>query len=232
MKDVIVALDFKNKDETLQFLKPFTQPIYTKVGMELFYREGPPIVREIKAMGHKVFLDLKLHDIPNTVGKATKSLMTLNVDMINIHIAGGSNMIEAFVHSCKESENPPLMIGVTMLTSTDRDVMNSELLIPGEVSETVESYAKLGEQQGLDGVVCSALEVPKIKEIVSQNFLTVTPGIRPMGFQKDDQARIVTPNEAAILGSDYIVVGRPITKSQIPKLAYDEIRTQFIGGER
>lgn len=227
MKDVIVALDFKDKETCLNFLDKFKEPIYVKVGMELFYKEGPQIVESIKSRGHKIFLDLKLHDIPNTVKGAFKSIKSLNVDMTNLHIAGGSEMIRM----AKEALGKTTLLGVTMLTSTDEKTMHNEILINSRLSveEVVLSYARIGRESGLDGIVCSALEVPKVKEELGKDFITVTPGIRPLGTDTQDQKRVVTPTDARELGSDYIVVGRPITKSIDPVESYKKIKEEFLG---
>lgn len=227
MKDVIVALDFKDKETCLEFLDKFNESIYVKVGMELFYKEGPEIIKLIKNRGHKIFLDLKLHDIPNTVGGAFRSLSSLNVDMLNLHIAGGSEMIKR----AKEELPSTTLLGVTMLTSIDERAMHDEILINSRLSveQVVLSYARLGKESGLDGIVCSAQEVPKVKEELGPEFLTITPGIRPQGEDTGDQKRVVTPEDARNLGSDYIVCGRPITKSDDPVLSYKKIREEFLG---
>ena len=226
---VIVALDFENKEKTLNFLRGFEgESLYVKVGMELFYAEGPAIISEIKALGHKIFLDLKLHDIPNTVGSAMKNLAKLGVDIVNVHAAGGSKMMAA-AKAAFDGINPrPLVVAVTQLTSTAKEQMNEEQNIQGEVIDSVVSYAKVTQKAGLDGVVCSPLEVTAIKEACGKDFITVTPGIR---IQKggDDQVRVTTPADARLLGTDYIVVGRPITRAENPVLAYKEIRKDFLG---
>ena len=230
MKDVIVALDFKNKEEALKFLKNFEESIYVKIGMELFYSEGPEIVREIKEMGHKIFLDLKFHDIPNTVAGAMRSCLSLGVDMINLHASGGSQMMIGAMEEAKKADKMPLVIAVTVLTSMDEKTMKDELHVESSVEEAVLSYAKLTKKSGLQGIVCSALEVKKIKEVMGKDFLTVTPGIRPLESTAGDQSRVVTPAMARELGSDYIVVGRPITKAENPKEAYEKIKNEFLGG--
>lgn len=230
MKDVIVALDFKNKEEALKFLKNFEESIYVKIGMELFYSEGPEIVREIKEMGHKIFLDLKFHDIPNTVAGAMRSCLSLGVDMINLHASGGSQMMIGAMEEAKKADKMPLVIAVTVLTSMDEKTMKEELHVESSVEEAVLSYAKLTKKSGLQGIVCSALEVKKIKEVMGKDFLTVTPGIRPLESTAGDQSRVVTPAMARELGSDYIVVGRPITKAENPKEAYEKIKNEFLGG--
>lgn len=230
-RDVIIALDFESKAKTLDFLDMFEDKLYVKVGMELFYREGPSIIEEIKKRGHKIFLDLKLHDIPNTVAKATISIMSLNTDMINYHIAGGREMLKGAVDEAKKINKDVVTLGITMLTSTSDEMMHDEILIDNKysVKDTVIKYAMIGKESGLTGVVCSALEVPKIKEILGDEFICVTPGIRLKTNSSDDQKRVVTPEDARELGSDYIVVGRPITKAENPVSAYKEIRKMFLG---
>ena len=200
--------------------------------MELFYKEGPSIINEIKKLGHKIFLDLKIHDIPNTCKGATNSLISLDVDMINYHIAGGKKMLSDASEIVRDKKIDLITLGVTMLTSTDEDVMHNELKIENSLSldEVVLSYAKLAKEANLSGIVCSALEVPKIKENLGEDFITVTPGIRKVK-NTDDQKRVVTPAEARELGSDYIVVGRPITKAENPLKEYKEIKKDFLGGE-
>lgn len=233
-KDVIIALDFPSSKVTLDFLKNFkNEKVYVKVGMELFYREGPSIIKEIKRLGHKIFLDLKIHDIPNTCKGATNSLILLDVDMINFHIAGGKKMLTEASEVVNSKKPELITLGVTMLTSTVEEVMHNELKIDREKSleDVVLDYAKLAKEAKLSGIVCSALEVPKIKENLGENFITVTPGIRKVK-ETDDQKRVVTPSEARELGSDYIVVGRPITKAEDPLKEYKEIRRDFLGGEQ
>lgn len=232
-KDVIIALDFPNGEKALDFLKNFKdEKVYVKVGMELFYKEGPSIINEIKKLGHKIFLDLKIHDIPNTCKGATNSLISLDVDMINYHIAGGKKMLSDASEIVRDKKRDLITLGVTMLTSTDEDVMHNELKIEKSLSldEVVLSYAKLAKEANLSGIVSSALEVPKIKEYLGEDFITVTPGIRKVK-NTDDQKRVVTPAEARELGSDYIVVGRPITKAENPLKEYKEIKKDFLGGE-
>ena len=232
-KDVIIALDFPNGEKALDFLKNFKdEKVYVKVGMELFYKEGPSIINEIKKLGHKIFLDLKIHDIPNTCKGATNSLISLDVDMINYHISGGKKMLSDASEIVRDKKRDLITLGVTMLTSTDEDVMHDELKIENSLSldEIVLSYAKLAKEANLSGIVCSALEVPKIKENLGEDFITVTPGIRKVK-NTDDQKRVVTPAEARELGSDYIVVGRPITKADDPVKEYREIKKDFLGGE-
>ena len=200
--------------------------------MELFYKEGPSIINEIKKLGHKIFLDLKIHDIPNTCKGATNSLISLDVDMINYHIAGGKKMLSEASEIVNKEKTEMITLGVTMLTSTDEDVMHNELKIDERKSldDVVLDYARLAKDANLSGIVCSALEVPKIKENLGDDFITVTPGIRKVKGT-DDQKRVVTPSEARELGSDYIVVGRPITKAEDPLKEYKEIKRDFLGGE-
>ena len=221
-KSVIIACDFKDKEETLNFLNKFEdEKLYLKIGMELFYSEGPEIVREIKKRGHKIFLDLKLHDIPNTVEKAMKSLAKLDVDMTNVHASGTIKMMEAGLRGLtKEEGTRPLLIAVTQLTSTSQEVMEQDLLIKENIEDVVMHYAENSKKAGLDGVVCSPLEVQAVKRKCGKDFLTITPGIRFSTDSKDDQSRITTPAKAKELGSDYIVVGRSITKAENPQEAY------------
>lgn len=233
-KDVIVALDFPTAADTLAFLDKFTgRKPYVKIGMELFYAEGPEIVREIKNRGHKIFLDLKLHDIPNTVEKAMKSLSKLSIDMVNVHAAGTVEMMEAAKRGLKgDSEEGPLLIAVTQLTSTSQERMNEELLIDGKLEDVVIKYAQNAKKAGLDGVVCSPLESGMIHDACGDDFVTVTPGVRFADSAKDDQVRITTPEGAKKLGSDYIVVGRPITKAEDPVWAYERCLAEFTGEEK
>ena len=233
-KDVIVALDFPTAADTLAFLDKFTgRKPYVKIGMELFYAEGPEIVREIKNRGHKIFLDLKLHDIPNTVEKAMKSLSKLSIDMVNVHAAGTVEMMEAAKRGLKGgSEEGPLLIAVTQLTSTSQERMNEELLIDGKLEDVVIKYAQNAKKAGLDGVVCSPLESGMIHDACGDEFVTVTPGVRFADSAKDDQVRITTPEGAKKLGSDYIVVGRPITKAEDPVEAYERCLAEFTGEEK
>lgn len=228
---VIIALDFENKEKTLEFLKKFDQQLFVKVGMELFYGEGPEMIKEIKKLGHKIFLDLKLHDIPNTVKSAMKNLAKLDVDIVNVHAAGGIKMMNEALNGLIEikGEKRPLIIAVTQLTSTSKEVMNNELGIDGEVIDSVKKYALNAKKAGLDGIVCSPLEVAEIKKTCGKDFITVNPGIRPKSASVDDQVRITTPEMARIIGCDYIVVGRPITKADDPVKAYNEIRKDFLG---
>lgn len=226
MTQTIIALDFSSKEETIEFLKKFNKPVYVKIGMELTYACGLEIIKEIKSMGHKVFLDLKLHDIPNTVKGGMKNLAKLGVDIVNVHCAGGIDMMKAAMDGLNEGAingQRPLCIGVTQLTSTKKEVMNEELLIPGEVVDVCSHYALNAKKAGLDGVVCSVFEVESIHELCGKDFITVTPGIRLTNDSKDDQKRVATPLLAKQKGSDYIVVGRSITKSENPRETYDEI---------
>ena len=226
---VIVALDFESKEKALSFLSQYkTQSLYVKCGMELFYSEGPEIISEIKKLGHKVFLDLKLHDIPNTVKCAMKRLATLGVDIVNVHAAGGIKMMKAAMEAFEGLDKRPLVIAVTQLTSTSKEQMNEEQGIPGEVMDSVVRYAKCAKEAGLDGVVCSPLEVRAIKNACGEDFITVTPGIRPQEVA-DDQVRVTTPLLARELGTNYIVVGRPITRASNPVEAYLQIRKDFLG---
>ncbi|MDD6995234.1 MAG: orotidine-5'-phosphate decarboxylase [Candidatus Borkfalkiaceae bacterium] len=229
-KDVIVALDFKSARETYDFLDLFQgEKPFIKIGMELFYAEGPAIVREIKRRGHKIFLDLKLHDIPNTVEKAMRVLSSLNADMCNLHAAGTRAMMSAAIKGLtREDGTRPLLIAVTQLTSTDEAALKNELLVGASMEETVKSYALNAKQAGLDGVVCSPLEAGKVHETCGKNFLTVTPGVRFAGGDAGDQKRIATPDKARELGSDYIVVGRPITAAEDPAGAYERCIKEFL----
>ena len=228
-KAVIIACDFKDKEETLNFLNKFEdEKLYLKIGMELFYSEGPEIVREIKKRGHKIFLDLKLHDIPNTVEKAMRSLANLDVDMTNVHASGTIKMMEAGLRGLtKEDGTRPLLIAVTQLTSTSQEVMEQDLLIKENIEDVVMHYAENSKKAGLDGVVCSPLEVQAVKRKCGKEFLTITPGIRFSTDSKDDQSRITTPAKAKELGSDYIVVGRSITKAENPQEAYRKCVEDF-----
>ncbi|MDY4787858.1 MAG: orotidine-5'-phosphate decarboxylase [Bacilli bacterium] len=229
-KDVIIACDFKDANELINFLDKFDdQKLYLKVGMELFYSEGPSIIKEIKKRGHKIFLDLKLHDIPNTVKKAMMVLRNLDVDMVNIHAAGTINMMEAALEGLtKEDGSHPLLIAVTQLTSTSEETMQKELLINHSLKDVVKHYALNAKKAKLDGIVCSPLEAKEIHEACGNDFVTVTPGIRLVTKQMDDQVRITTPKMAKELGSDYIVVGRPITAASDPKQAYIDIYNEFM----
>ena len=229
--DVIVALDFPNAKEVYSFLDKFDdEKPFVKIGMELFYAEGPEIVREIKKRGHKIFLDLKLHDIPNTVMKAMSSLSELDVDMCNLHASGGSEMMKGALKGLTKGDGTrPILIAVTQLTSTDDKMLKEELLINETMEKTVESYALNAKNSGLDGVVCSPLEVAKVHSACGKDFLTVTPGVRFAGGEKGDQKRVMTPAEAKKTGSDYIVVGRPITQADDPVAAYKLVKKEFLG---
>ena len=230
-KDVIVACDFANADQTLAFLNRFSgRKPFVKIGMELFYAEGPAIVQAIKARGHRVFLDLKLHDIPHTDKKAMAVLSRLDVDICNLHAGGGLPMMQAAVEGLTRPDGSrPLLIAVTQLTSTDQQVMERDLLIREPLARVVEHYARTAKAAGLDGVVCSPLEAGSVHAACGSNFLTVTPGVRFAGGEKGDQKRVTTPADAKTLGSDYIVVGRPITAAPDPVAAYARCCEEFIG---
>ncbi len=232
-KDVIIALDFPGARETFNFLDKFTsRKPFVKIGMELFYLEGPYIVRELKARGHKIFLDLKLHDIPNTVKGGMRSLRNLGVDMVNVHSAGGIEMMRAALEGLtREDGTRPLLIAVTQLTSISQEKLTNELLINAPIEDVVIHYARNVFAAGLDGVVCSPLEAGKIHEHLGEKFLTITPGIRFAGDSVGDQARITDPRRAKELGSDYIVVGRPITKAQAPVEIYERCVKEFCEGD-
>ena len=231
-RDVIAALDFENKEKTLAFLDQFegTEKPFVKIGMELFYAEGPQVVREIKARGHKIFLDLKLHDIPNTVKKAMAVLSRLDVDMVNLHAAGTRAMMEAALEGLTRSDGSrPLLLAVTQLTSTSQERMTQELLIDRPLDQVVLAYAKNAAAAGLDGVVCSPLEAGQVHTACGDKFLTVTPGVRFADGDVGDQVRVTTPERARELGSDYIVVGRPITQAADPVAAYRRAVKEFLG---
>ncbi|MDY3015467.1 MAG: orotidine-5'-phosphate decarboxylase [Evtepia sp.] len=230
-KDVIIACDFSSKEETLAFLDKFSgKKPYVKIGMELFYAEGPAIVREIKARGHKIFLDLKLHDIPNTVKKAMAVLSRLDVDMVNLHAAGTRAMMEGALEGVTRPDGTrPLVIAVTQLTSTSQERMQEELLIDQPMDKTVMHYADNAAKAGLDGVVCSPMEAGKVHATCGDGFVTVTPGIRFADGDKGDQVRVTTPAQAKEIGSDYIVVGRPITGAADPVEAYERCVREFVG---
>ena len=232
-KDVIIACDFASKEETLKFLDNFkTVKPFVKIGMELFYGAGPEIVREIKKRGHKIFLDLKLHDIPNTVKKTMAVLSNLDVDMTNLHASGSIKMMQFALEGLTRPDGTrPILIAVTQLTSTDKETMNNELGIDGEVADVVDKYAQNAKIAGLDGVVCSPLEAGRVHEKCGKNFVTVTPGIRFADGEVGDQKRIATPSYARELGSDYIVVGRPITAASDPVEAYNRCVKEFVKGE-
>ena len=228
-KDVIIACDFAGAEETFAFLDRFSEEKpFVKIGMELFYAAGPDIVREIKARGHKIFLDLKLHDIPNTVKKAMRVLSALDADIVNLHAAGTRAMMEAALEGLTRPDGSrPLLIAVTQLTSTDQTSMEQELLIDRPLDEVVMAYAKNAAAAGLDGVVCSPLEAGKVHAVCGAGFLTVTPGVRFAEGEKGDQKRVTTPAKARELGSDYIVVGRPITQAEDPVAAYRRCVKEF-----
>lgn len=230
-KDVIIACDFSTEEELFNFLaKLGSERPYLKIGMELFYSCGGEMVKKLKNRGHKVFLDLKLHDIPNTVKQSMKALSKLGADMINIHASGTVKMMEYALEGVLESGNKPILIAVTMLTSTSEDIMKSQLLIDKPLEETVIHYAKNAKKAGIQGVVCSPLESEKVHSILGDDFITVTPGVRFEDSNKGDQVRISTPYDAGKMGSDYIVVGRPITKADNPLEAYKRCLNDFIRG--
>ena len=230
-RDVIIACDFSSKEATLEFLDKFTGPRkpFVKIGMELFYSAGPDIVREIKARGHKIFLDLKLHDIPNTVKKAMKVLSNLDVDMTNVHASGTIEMMKAALEGLTRPDGTrPVLIAVTQLTSTSEERMQKELLINAGINETIVKYASIAREAGLDGVVCSPLEAGMVKDACGSQFLTITPGIRFADAAADDQVRITTPARAREIGSDFIVVGRPVTAAADPVAAYERCVKEFL----
>ena len=228
-KDVIIACDFDSAEKTFAFLDQFTgRKPFVKIGMELFYAEGPEIVRQIKARGHKIFLDLKLHDIPNTVKKAMSVLRNLDVDITNLHAAGTKAMMEAALAGLtREDGTRPLLIAVTQLTSTDQESMERDLLIKEPIDQVVMHYAKTAKEAGLDGIVCSPLEAGKVHTTCGEGFLTITPGVRFADGDVGDQKRVMTPAEAKKIGSDYIVVGRPITAAADPVAAYERCVAEF-----
>lgn len=229
-KDVIVACDFSSAKAVYEFLDKFTtRKPFVKIGMELFYAEGPEIVKEIKKRGHKIFLDLKLHDIPNTVKKSMSVLSNLDVDITNLHAAGTKRMMEAALEGLtREDGSRPLLIAVTQLTSTDQESMENDLLIKEPIDKVVMHYAKNAKEAGLDGVVCSPLEAEKVHDTCGKHFLTITPGVRFADGDIGDQKRVMTPAEAKKIGSDYIVVGRPITAAADPVAAYERCVAEFI----
>jgi len=229
-KDVIVACDFASKDALVEFLDKFSgRKPFVKIGMELFYAEGPEIVKAVKERGHKIFLDLKLCDIPNTVKKSMKVLSSLDVDMTNLHAFGTKEMMKAAIEGLtREDGTRPILIAVTQLTSTSEERMKNDLLIDAPLAEVVEHYAKCAAESGLDGVVCSPHEASRVKEVCGNNFVTVTPGIRFADSAADDQVRIMTPEKAKSVGSDYIVVGRPITAADDPVAAYERCVREFV----
>ena len=230
-KDVIIACDFNSKEEVLSFLDKFTgKKPYVKIGMELFYGAGPEIVKEIKARGHKIFLDLKLHDIPNTVKKSMAVLSRLDVDMCNLHASGTSAMMEAALEGLMRPDGTrPLLIAVTQLTSTSQERMEADLLIKEPIEEVVMHYAHNAKQAGLDGVVCSPREATAVHNKCGKEFITVTPGVRFADGDIGDQVRVMTPAQAKEIGSDYIVVGRPITAAADPVAAYERCVAEFVG---
>ncbi|MBQ8203599.1 MAG: orotidine-5'-phosphate decarboxylase [Clostridia bacterium] len=230
-KDVIVACDFSSKEAVMSFLDKFTDcKPFVKIGMELYYAEGPAIVKEIKERGHKIFLDLKLHDIPNTVKKSMAVLSRLDVDMCNLHAAGTITMMQAALEGLTRPDGTrPLLIAVTQLTSTDQERMENDLLIKEPIDKVVMHYAANAAKAGLDGVVCSPLEAGKVHEICGEKFMTVTPGVRFADGDIGDQKRVMTPAEAKKIGSDYIVVGRPITAAEDPVAAYKRCVAEFVG---
>lgn len=229
-KDVIIACDFDSAEKTLAFLDKFTgRKPFVKIGMELFYAEGPAIVKEIKKRGHKIFLDLKLHDIPNTVKKSMAVLSRLDVDMTNLHASGTCNMMKAAIEGLTRPDGTrPILIAVTQLTSTDQESMEKDLLINKPIDEVVLHYANNAKISGLDGVVCSPLEAGKVHDFCGKEFVTVTPGVRFADGDKGDQKRVMTPAEARKIGSDYIVVGRPITAAENPVEAYERCVKEFL----
>lgn len=230
-RNPIIALDFSAKEEVFQFLKPFDEKLFVKVGMELYLQEGPTIVTDLKEMGHDVFLDLKLHDIPNTVQSAMRGLAKLGADMVNVHAAGGLRMMESALEGLEagteSGKQRPLLIGVTQLTSTSEQQMKNEQKINLTLQESVRHYASLSKQAGLDGVVCSVLEAADIRRVCEEDFLRVTPGIRMTDGSEHDQIRIATPEVAKVEGSSLIVVGRAITQSQNPVETYQLVKQQW-----
>ncbi len=229
-KDVIIACDFADREQTMAFLSKFEdERPFVKIGMELFYAEGPQIVRDIKARGHKIFLDLKLHDIPNTVKKSMNVLSRLDVDMCNLHAAGTINMMKAAIEGLTRPDGTrPMLIAVTQLTSTDQESMERDLLINEPIDKVVMHYAANAKAAGLDGVVCSPLEAEKVHNTCGADFVTVTPGVRFADGDIGDQKRVMTPEQAKIIGSDYIVVGRPITAAEDPVAAYRRCVAEFV----
>ena len=230
-KDVIIACDFDSAEKTFAFLDKFTgKKPFVKIGMELYYAEGPSIVKEIKRRGHKIFLDLKLHDIPNTVKKSMAVLSRLDVDMTNLHAGGTIPMMQAAIEGLTRPDGSrPMLIAVTQLTSTDEDTMKRDLLINEPIADVVMHYAHNAKLAGLDGVVCSPLEAGKVHDRCGNDFVTVTPGVRFADGEKGDQKRVMTPEEAKKIGSDYIVVGRPITAAEDPVAAYERCIAEFVG---
>lgn len=225
----IIALDFESADKVNAFLDQFDEPLFVKVGMELFYQTGPELIKSIKDRGHSIFLDLKLHDIPNTVSKAMEGLAKLDVDLVNVHAAGGKAMMEAAIKGLRQHNKHTRIIAVTQLTSTTETQLHEEQNIQTTIEEAVLNYAKLSQQAGLDGVVCSPLEAELITAQLGKVFMKVTPGIRPEGAAQNDQKRITTPEQAKQLGSTHIVVGRPITQSDDPVKSYQIIKESWLG---
>ncbi|MCY1603547.1 orotidine-5'-phosphate decarboxylase [Staphylococcus pettenkoferi] len=223
----IIALDFESKEKVDQFLDLFDEPLYVKVGMELFYQTGPELISDIKARGHRIFLDLKLHDIPNTVGKAMEGLAKLEVDMVNVHAAGGTVMMQRALEGLRKHNPDTKLIAVTQLTSTTEEMLHDEQNIQTSIEDAVLNYAQLAQQAQLDGVVCSPLEAELLTQHLGSDFLKVTPGIRPKDAQTNDQKRITTPEEAKANGSTHIVVGRPITQSDNPVESYHKIKESW-----
>ena len=228
-RDVIVACDFSSKEQVLTFLDKFTdRKPFVKIGMELYYAEGPAIVKELKARGHKIFLDLKLHDIPNTVKKSMAVLSRLDVDITNLHAAGATSMMKAAIEGLTRPDGTrPLLIAVTQLTSTDQETLEKDLLIEKPIDQVVMHYAETAKNAGLDGVVCSPLEAQKVHDRCGKQFLTITPGVRFADGDIGDQKRVMTPAQAKAIGSDYIVVGRPITAAADPVAAYNRCVAEF-----
>ncbi|RIN37448.1 orotidine-5'-phosphate decarboxylase [Staphylococcus succinus] len=224
----IIALDFDSSEAVHTFLDQFDEPLFVKIGMELFYQTGPDLIASIKARVHDIFLDLKLHDIPNTVGKAMEGLSKLNVDLVNVHAAGGTDMMKRAVEGIRKYNDNIQIIAVTQLTSTTEEVLHNEQNIQSSIEAAVLNYAQLAKQSGLDGVVCSPLETSLLTNALGSEFLKVTPGIRPEGTSADDQKRITTPQQAKALGSTHIVVGRPITKSDNPVESYHKIKESWL----
>ncbi len=230
-RDVIIACDFSSEEETFKFLDKFSEEKpFLKIGMELFYAAGPQIISKIKMRGHKIFLDLKLHDIPNTVKKAMAVLSNLDVDICNVHAAGTSRMMKAALEGATRPDGiRPLIIAVTQLTSTDQEIMEDEILIHEPIDEVVMKYAENTKNAGLDGIVCSPLEAGKVHARCGKDFITVTPGVRFADGEVGDQKRVMTPAQAKEIGSDYIVVGRPITQAEDPVAAYRRCVKEFVG---
>lgn len=224
----IIALDFESAEAVTQFLNQFDEPLFVKVGMELFYQTGPSLITDIKKCGHSIFLDLKLHDIPNTVGKAMEGLSKLDVDLVNVHAAGGSEMMKRAVEGIRKYNSNIKIIAVTQLTSTTETMLRDEQNIQSTMDEAVLNYARLAQLSGLDGVVCSPLEANLVKQELGESFLKVTPGIRPENTSSDDQQRITTPEKASVLGATHIVVGRPITQSENPVTSYQKIKESWL----